>query len=218
VIQTDEAPPPKPALVITARDAGGAGNNIRVVLSNVVPDTGTPGNTKVDLTVSETDTYNGLTPATVGDVLGVDTTPGARPGLVHVKGAGPYQLPKAKDYTLAGGNGAKASRDLDKNTGSGAAFTVEAKAAGAEGNDIKVSIQDVDTTSTTNPRFTLVASWTKSMSGVKLSEITANFGFLIQVDPPRDTAFAPPVPATIVLTGGADARSATPATATAAAG
>src|SRR5262249_22377317 len=161
-----------------------------------------PGSTKVDITVTATDTYTALTPATIGEVLGVDVTPGTRPGLVQVKGAGPYALPKVKDYTLAGGNGGNATKDVDKRTGSGTAFTLEAKRAGADGNSIQVSIKDVNSTDQT---FTLIASWSKSLAGVKLSDITADFGFLIKADPPIGGAFAPPAPATIVLVGGSDA-------------
>jgi len=215
VIAPNPVPPPSAALVLTAQDPGATGNNIQVVFSKIVPDTTTPGNTKTDIAVSETDTYTGLTPATIGGVLGVGTTAGQRPGLVHVKTAGAFVLPKAGDYTLAGGNGGKASKDIDKNSGAGAAFTLEAKRDGADGNSIKVTIKDVDATGQT---FTLVAAWTKSAAGVKLSDITTSFGFLIKADPPSGGVFAPPAPTTVVLVGGADSTGAIGAKATVMAG
>src|SRR2546425_4171088 len=56
-------PSPKPAMAITATDTGLAGNNIQVVFSNITPDPANPTNadkTTFDATISETDTYNGL--------------------------------------------------------------------------------------------------------------------------------------------------------------
>ena len=215
VLTASPAPPPTPALVLTAQDPGAAGNNIQVVFRNVVPDVGVPANTTVDMDAMKTDTYSGLTPDTIGEVLGVDATPGKRPGLVQVKGAGPYALPKNGNYTLSGGNGGKASTDVSKKSGSGVAFTLEAKRDGVDGNSIQISIQDVDAVQQT---FTLIASWKKSASGIKLANITTNFGFIVAADPPNGGAFAPPNAGTFALSGGSDAAAATSATVVAIAG
>src|SRR5882757_5770479 len=61
-IVPDADPPSKTAMVITAKHAGSTGNFIQIQFSN--PDNSDSTNVKFDATVTETDTYPGLTPAT----------------------------------------------------------------------------------------------------------------------------------------------------------
>jgi hypothetical protein len=78
-------PAPGPAMVFTAVGAGSAGNNIVVTVT-------ANGATKVDITVTETDTYEGLTvdtalPSSLDKVLGTTAagSVGTQPGLVRVQ-------------------------------------------------------------------------------------------------------------------------------------
>src|SRR5439155_26515985 len=107
-----------------------------------------PVNSTLDMVVTETNTDNGLKLATIARMLGTDAPPaGSQPVLVHLKGAGAPSLPKNNDYSLTGGAaGVAATKDIDKDTGGGVAFTVEAKREGADGNNTKVTIKDVDAT------------------------------------------------------------------------
>ena len=207
VLTPDPTPAPVvDAVVLTAKDPGLAGNNIQVTFTDVVPDKVTPGNTKASITVSETETYAGLTPDTLAAVLGAG-------GLVHLKGAGPYTLPKNGDYPLANGNGGKATQDVAKNTGPGVAFTLEARDSGADGNSIVATISDVDAGS---QKFTLTAIW-KTAKIDTLANMSTNFGYLIKADVPIG-GFAPPAPGVVTLAGGADAQAATNAKAVVATG
>src|SRR5690242_5817261 len=106
-------PAPKAAMTIQAADPGLAGNNIQVVFSNIVPDPADPANadkTTFDATITETDTYNGLSfdpasPSFIKTVLGTETAgTGTKPGLVHIKDADTPSLPKADSYPLTGGD------------------------------------------------------------------------------------------------------------------
>src|SRR5262249_12727077 len=61
-------PPPRPALVLTARNAGRYGNGIQVAFSNAGADPNNPD--RFDAALSETDTWHGLTKDTVEGVVG----------------------------------------------------------------------------------------------------------------------------------------------------
>jgi hypothetical protein len=198
----DTAPTPKPAMVIKSKDPGAAGNNIRIAFSNVTVDPDNPGNSTLAMAITETDTYTGLKPSTIAGVIGTETTPGSKPGLVHLKASPAPALPKAGDYQLAGGGANPSSVDIDKNTGSGAAFTLEAKRAGADGDKTKVTIKDVDAVAGT---FTLIATWSKTTpSPIKVSDIPASSAYELDVTAPTGGVLAAPVAGNVTLSGGAD--------------
>lgn len=210
--------PPKPAMVIQAADPGLAGNNIQVVFSNIVPDPANPpdpAKTTFDATITETDTYPGLSfdsasLSFIKTVLGTEKTNGAKPGLVHVLDADTPDLPKADLYLLTGGGAAKSSAKVTKDP-SGTAFTVEAKKNSTEGNKTTVTISNVDATAKT---FTLVATWTQSVTGIKLADLPGKLnggGYEINVNVPVGGSFAIPAPGPIELSGGADAMTASAA-------
>lgn len=215
------APAPKPAMSIQAVDPGPAGNNIQVVFSNIVPDPADPTNadkTAFDATITETDTYNGLSfdstsPSLIKTVLGTETITGTMPGLVHIKDADTPSLPKAGIYTLThGGISTKSSVPIPGNP-SGNAFHVEAKKPGKDGDNTKVTISNVDSSAKT---FTLTAVWTQTVTGIKrgnLAELLQGNQYEINVDKPAGGDFAIPAPGSIGLSGGADARPASKASA-----
>ena len=210
VIVPDTAPAPKAAMLIKSKDPGTAGNSIHLAFSNITLDANNPGNSTLDATLSETNTYTGLKPSTIAGVIGTDApTVGSQSGLVHLKGLTATALPKNGDYQLTGGTAVvAATKDIDKNSGSGAAFTVEAKRVGADGSNTKVTIKDVDTAAGT---FTLIASWTKTLTGVKVSDIAAGCAYEVEISAPPGGVLAAPVAGTITLSGGADTQAATPA-------
>src|SRR5262249_14112433 len=75
------------AMVISATTAGTQGNNIQVASKITAPNSD-PTQTQFSVTVTETDTYPNLTPASIAAILGTAnssgtvTTSGSQPGLV----------------------------------------------------------------------------------------------------------------------------------------
>ncbi|MCC6364383.1 MAG: hypothetical protein IT165_12735 [Bryobacterales bacterium] len=203
--------PTKPVMVLKAKTAGSTGNTILAVFSNF--DSGT--NPKFDATVSETDTYTALTPGTVQASLGTAAGNGTRPGLVFVPGAAPAStaVPKAGVYALTITSPATAAKaDIPLNTGSGTAFSVQAKADGADGELTTVEIKDVDATART---FTLVAAWKKTPAAKVLpTDLASTFSYEMDVTPPEGAAaVGTPAAGSVLLSGGADASAAVKATA-----
>jgi hypothetical protein len=205
----DAQSPVKTAMVITAKDPGSNGNFIQVTFSSF--DETDPNDPKFDVAVTETNTYTGLTPATVQTVLGASAGTGTEPGLVFVPGAAPTDLPKAGSYPLTVTSpNTFAAADIPKDSGAGNAFTVRAKADGADGAQTKVDIKDVDASAST---FTLFAGWNKTASQITSSQVGVNFAYLITVAPPAGGTISAPVSGTITLNGGSDAASAAAASA-----
>jgi hypothetical protein len=208
------APAPKPAMSIQAVDPGPAGNNIQVVFSNIVPDPADPTNadkTTFDATITETDTYNGLSfdtasPSFIQKVLGTETITGTMSGLVHIKDADTPSLPKAGNYPLTGGDPSTKSSVPILGVPSDNAFHMEAKKVGLDGDNTKVTIANVDSSAKT---FTLIAVWTQTVAGIKRGSLQGELQgnqYEIKVDKPAGGDFAIPAPGSIGLSGGADAR------------
>jgi hypothetical protein len=200
-IVPDANPPSKTAMVIKAKSAGSTGNFIQIRFSN--PDNTDPTNVKFDVTVTETDAYPGLTPATIQQALG------AQPGLVVLPGTAPTELPQPGSYPLAVTNpNSPASVDIPKNSGSGNAFTLQAKADGPDGALTQVTIKDVTATT-----FTLTAAWMKTATQIMASNIGATFDYEITVSAPTGGTLSAPAAGTVTLSGGSDAASARQASA-----
>ncbi len=215
------APAPKPAMSIQAVDPGPAGNNIQVIFSNIVPDPADPTNadkTSFDASITETDTYNGLSfdsasPSFIQTVLGTETITGTTPGLVHIKDADTPSLPKAGIYPLTGGDPTTKSSAPIPGNPSGNAFHVEAKKVDQDGDNTKVTISNVDSSAKT---FTLIAVWTQTVAGIKRGGLPGALQgnqYEINVAKPTGGDFAIPAPGPIGLSGGADARPASNASA-----
>ena len=188
LVAAGDVAPPKPAFEVEARDPGANGNTITIEISNVTPDTATPGNSTADVTVTETDVYAGLGPATLGAVIGTLTTTGSRPGLVRLATGSPG-LPAAMQGDLAGSPPALAV---------GSAFTLQAKADEPAAVATHVVVKDVNTGDST---FGLEATWTKSAAGMKLSDFDDEFDYVVHLAGPVG---APPAEGTVTLVGGAD--------------
>jgi len=122
-------------MVFKAADAGAAGNNISITIANVAAESD-PSETLFDVTVTETETYIGLTPSTIEGILGSDTvTPGTKPGLVKIVHASlnadnEKSVPGNATYNLAGGgSGSNANVSVTTGTKSnvtGAQLRIEA--------------------------------------------------------------------------------------------
>ncbi len=196
LVVPDESPPAKPAMALTATNAGSSGNLIQITFSNFQP-AAAPADTKFDAVVTEVDTYTGLKPSTIQDVLGATGGAGKQPGLVFVSAVS-TDLPAP---IVAGKlTGTPASLDIPKN-GGGNAFTLQAKAGGADGALTTITIKDVNVPQST---FTLVATWTRTEKGIKASDMS-KFSYEIQVAAPNGATLTAPAPGTITLSGGSDA-------------
>jgi hypothetical protein len=227
VAQGRLSPAPVPAagdaITFTASVPGAAGNNIVV---NVVP----AGAGLVDVTVTETDTYRGLTLATIGRVLGFGTTPGSKPGMLLLTADVANNAPDP-----AAGTVAQVTPPTDPPTwkvvgptaaATTASFTLKARGAGSDRGTTTVTISAVQL-ATTGTTFTLEVVWTRTVTGVGATgaggvdtraHIVATFQDLEFVakagEPVLDAGGKVPRPGTVQLTGGAETQSATPAAAT----
>lgn len=186
------------AMLITAKSPGATGNTIKIVVTNIRDDATVPPNKIFDVTVTETDTYSGLTPATVKDVIGTAAGTGTQPGLVFVSSAAAPGLPAAGDNPLTGAPAKVKIKQADATT----AFEVQAKDADAAGANTVVTIKNISGES-----FDLVAVWNKTKTGIKASDMQTEFGYEITVAaPPSGASILTPATGAIVLSGGADAQ------------
>jgi hypothetical protein len=206
-------PATNPVMTIKATTPGAAGNSIGVQFTNFSSD----ANPKFDATVSESDTYEGLTSATVQSILGASATDGTRRGLVFVPGAAPAANidPKAGVYALAiVGPATSATVDIPLNVGAGTAFKLQAKAASPDGALTTVETKDLDTGAHT---FTLVAKWSKTAVQVLPAGLAAALVYDVEISaPPGGGPVGTPSPGSVLLSGGADKADAQKASATAA--
>lgn len=216
-------PPPKQAIVLKAAFPGAKGNTIQVTFSNIVAGSSPPTSTTFDAEIAAKFTYSGLSfepgsPSFIGKVLDIGATSGTSPGLVRVKEPAPTTATQPKAITtskplMGGGASAKSSLIVDGDP-SGTAFTLEAWKDGADGDNIKISIPDVNAGAKT---FTLVVEWTQpKITSITLADLSAGTKLqgeklVIEVSKPEGTDFGIPTPGTIVLNGGVDATGALPA-------
>ncbi|NKB18850.1 MAG: hypothetical protein HC770_14000 [Pseudanabaena sp. CRU_2_10] len=211
--------PTTPAMLLEAAISGNLGNHIQVNFSNIVADSSTPANSTFDCTITAKDTYSDLSldsnsSSFIKKVLGIETTAGSLPSLVRVKDAGTLSLPKSGSYVLAGGgDAAKASKAIDGDP-SGTAFTLEAWNNGSDGQYITATVSQIDAAAKT---FTLVVEWKQpAIQGIKVADLPNKLsgnGLVLKVSQPEGGNFAIPTAGTIILSGGADAKAATKASA-----
>ncbi len=211
------SPAPKQAMIITATDPGSAGNGITVTVT-ITTTSADPTQTIFTIKIDETDTYAGLTPATMVQLLGTDKTAGTKPGLVHVVQA---SLPAVGLPALAAKQQLNTpvpkpataqsiyQTDLMNNAATPARFvTLEAKKKGPDGNLIFVTISNV-----TSSAFDLTASWTKTVTGITLPTLQAslaNLAYEVGALTPPGGIFSVPASGVVQLASGA---SGTPASA-----
>ncbi|MEG4318608.1 MULTISPECIES: hypothetical protein [unclassified Microcoleus] len=224
-ITAGETPPTPPALMIKATDAGIAGNDIQIEFKNVTPDPADPLNpakTTFDAIVTEKETHtlsiDSTSPIFIGTILGIDTTPGSKQSLVHIKATPTPSKPKAGTYTLENGNATtKAAKPVDGDP-SGIAFNLEAKKVGEDGNNTVASISGVDAAAKT---FVMAITWTKTIAAIKLADLPAKLEgtnkYIITVTKPDGSLSGftmIPSAGLFALNGGADKRDAVQASAT----
>jgi hypothetical protein len=219
------ASPPKPAMSLKAAIPGAKGNTIQVTFSNIVAGATPPATTTFDAEIAAKATYAALSfdpdsPAFIGKVLGT-SAPGTSPGLVRVKNlpspAVPPKVITVPKPLASGGASATLSLSVDGDP-SGTAFTLEAWKEGAEGNNIKITLPEVNLGAKT---FTLVVEWAQDkIPSITLANLQSQLPggkFVIEevLKPEGAVDFGIPAPGTIVLSGGADATGALPARAVA---
>jgi hypothetical protein len=200
---------PFPAMLIQAATSGAAGNNIQlqVAISSLVasPPVNDPTQTQFSLTVTETDTYQGLTPATIQSQL---QNQGA---LVQVQSVTPIGSPVPVSNTLQLSGSPASNAQLvvyDNGSPSLPLFTLVAKGSGPDGELTQVTIASDSGSPSSGPdTFTLTATWTKTVSGITVqtlaSVVAGNFSYEIGVIKPSSGAFSVPAAGSSTLTGGA---------------
>ena len=185
-----------------------SGNNITVSIA-VHPGADVTHST-FDVTVTETDSYTGLTMSTVESVLGSDTAKGKAPGLVRVQRTNLTNvLPPSTTLQFAGGTATLPANGKAVTPGTETGLTFLAKKNGADGARTTVRISP----NPTKGSFDLQATWTKTVTGVTVAtakEALAALNYAVTVAPPTGGAFALPAAtpnAPVHLAGGADAPS-----------
>lgn len=207
LVTAGSSPTNPPAFSIAARDAGSAGNDITIAFSNIQLDTANPSQTKLDVTVATTQTYPGLTTASIVTLLGTAPLAGSQPGLAYV-GTPPTALPAATSAAAAF-TGSPLAYAIPGTDG----ILLATHATPAEAADAALLTGAI--AAATAAKFTLVLAWTKTAAGVALADLNATFAYLISVTaPPGPGGFAhPPAAGTVTLQGGSDPTSTpTPAT------
>jgi hypothetical protein len=207
LLKPAETPPPPQALLITAKNAGSTGNDIRIVVTNLRQDPADSTKRIFDATLTQVDTYADLTPDGVKGVLGSSAsfTNGDRPGLVFVSSSSTPSLPKEGAYTPTSFVVA-----VPKDSGTGEAFKLTYRVQDSKAT-MNVQISDVSTDAGT---FSLVATWSKAVTGIHVGELQTNFPDHVAVTAPGGgTPTEDPAPGTIVLVGGSDTATAQKASA-----
>lgn len=200
------APPPGAAMIVKAAVAGSTGNNI------VVTATKRPGEAaKIDVTVSETDIYDGLTLDSHSDnyivnVLGgtsaVDASPvlGTRPGLVRVKSLGGEPSAGSTINVTGGDPWTIGSADSTW-------FTLQPRPGGGTGGSWALSVKNRQQVSGGSSTFTLVVQWTRTVTIAKpddLGQLGASLSFVVTILQP-DGGYKLPALGGVTLRGGAEA-------------
>jgi hypothetical protein len=220
-----DAPPLESAMVATANAPGSPGNNIQVTVGPA-----TNGDlTMADVTVAETDRYEGLTLASLITQLGTSTARGSKPGLLCVRGVIPPNAPDPTatvadivatttgtappTWKIAGTEGTTGPPAI-----ASTAVTLEPRTAGTAAADIKISIKNVvPPAAGTGATFTMIVSWTKNLPNVALASppgpLNTAFGYLVAFTAPAGVA-KPLRQGTVTLTGGNELIVATQAVAT----
>lgn len=200
-------PAPTAAMVVTAKNKGAGGNNIQLTVSNS-GSTDPNDDTRFDSSVSETDTWIGLTKDTVEQTVGTAANGGA---LVFITKNSAKGRPKNGNYQMA--NAAPFKVSVLQADNATEAFEVQARnPADAEAGRTTVIVSGVSN-DPNDPSFTLSAVWRKDASKVHAADLNGQFGYEIAVDAPPGGALGVPANGTTALRGGAEAQPATAASA-----
>jgi hypothetical protein len=213
---------PKPAMVITAKDPGSAGNNIQVVIAIASPNID-PTQVKFSVTVTETESYKRLSLNSTSNnyietILGSDTVQSQSPGLVHVLHAslGATGTPATATPFKAASTNAKAQSDVKTADATPKTlFTLEAKKKGKDGE--LTSVISIGPNAGDPTTFDLSVQWTKQATNLTLANVQGNTAaalyYEVAVSAPPSGIFSIPAAGTVQLTGGTNGTSATAASA-----
>lgn len=198
--------PPFAAMVIQAATPGAAGNNIKVqvVVSNAVgsPPTDDPTQTLFSLTVTESDTYHGLTTATIKNVLN------SQSGLVQV-GYGPTENQPPESKSAVGFSGSPPQIIVHSSASPAVVLFTLVPKTGADSTRTQVTISpDISSPPVAGQQtFSLTATWQKTVPGLTVltldAMVKAQLGYEIKVSRPSVGAYSVPAPVTAQLSGGA---------------
>jgi hypothetical protein len=208
------APPPPKSIVVTAAEPGSAGNDIQLEVKaksapGVVPVT-------VDVTVTETDRYTGLTLATLATELGVaGGADGKRLGLVVVTPNASADL----GATVATNPNVALTAGTWTVAGAGAsAVKVQPRRPGAPFDSGETKTLAIAATAPADGTFALTATWKRTATDVAVTNIVsklADLGYLVTVASPDDPLPITKLPrtGTFKLAGGNETVAATKAAA-----
>lgn len=215
-LRPQPAEPPGEAMIVTATEAGLAGNRITVKVTPAA----SGDRSKVDVAITAIDRYEGMTLASLEETLGTSSASGERPGLVRVKSVGALD-PVEGAAAPASPQTTPPSWIVESETPATPAFTVEARRTGTDPARVTVAITDLDA-SATPATFTLTATWlveAKDVTASSLPALATAAAFAVEITPsPPTGSYKLPMQGTVSLEGGAEVKPATPARATVLAG
>lgn len=197
-IRPSKATAKQVALLLQSAFPGSWGNDARITVSYT-------SDTEFTLGVTVTNTWEGLTAATVKSVLGTATVTGSRPGIVRLLDADTPTAPDAATSIPLTGGADSPSPAASQATVSPTAFHLQAWRTGTAGDKTTASI------AVTGSTFTLQAVWTNTVANVTtsnlLSTISSSFDHVLTASAPPGGVVAPQ-PGTFALGGGVDVGSA----------
>jgi hypothetical protein len=185
--------------LVEAVHPGTSGNTIEFILSNVTP-ANPPNMTTLNIAVTVTDTYPGVSLADIADTIGTAVDGGSKPGLIHlVTPPPPPALTQMPDdgQTVAF---AAAASTMQATLVGGAtdAFTLEAPGDGGGASQFDVAV-----TNATATTFDLTVTWKKTVTNKTLAEHATAFAYVLNITAPP-AGYGVPVEDTYTLHDGHD--------------
>jgi hypothetical protein len=199
-------PPPPVVMLLKSRFPGSVGNKIQVQFT---PTAG--GGATFDAAVSATQTYIGLTPATVQAILGTSPGGGTSTGLVYVApgGAAPALPRNTTQAAAASGGKWQVVLPVFDQASNATALTLYTVGTGNGASKTTVTVANADQAA---DKFELTVTWQYSAAGLAPAAFQAdpNFSYLLDVQPPTVAGtLGTPGAGTVVLAAGADPAPAT---------
>ncbi len=194
-----------PTMLVEAANPGAAGDNITVQISNLQLNA-TPAT--FDLTVTQTDTYLGVSSATASSEIGAQG--GSLASVQSSAGAGVPLDNQTVQFTggqdpSGGGAGSTAEANVMDSSNQKKVFTLQARGPGADGNATWAAVSNVNPSVGT---FDLTVGWQKTLTGLSMStlfqSIAAGMAYEITATAPVTVAPTYPSEGVTPLSGGLD--------------